>query len=132
MTVTVDDKTYCIDWSYDKLDDGFFTAYFPEPMIDDPDPGRERAACIIRDMTDHTGMREDAPIAAFATVIRDSRDTPNRNAARKESLRKALDILYPPSSTALGERTQTPINRLLRGGIWGAFHQRKHAEARAR
>ena len=54
---------------------------------------REMTTCWIRDGNAPRGEREPAPAICRGAVARYFQDPPNREKARKESLRKALEFL---------------------------------------
>ena len=87
---------------------------------------REMTTCWIRDGNAPRGEREPAPAICRGAVARYFQDPPNREKARKESLRKALEFLdqfLPSDAQTAAEGKIRDKDR--RRAFWEVYRNRK-------
>lgn len=115
MKVILEDKTYWIDFVYGKA-------------------ATDWAQCRIRDASGwapgKSHQPDELPVVAVGVVNRHVKDSPNREVARKQSLRKALDAMFPPLIPGHRHRTSTEETRQRRKLFWDAYNNRKLQQRR--
>ncbi len=126
MKVSIDGKTYTIEFSYGLL---CRHADHTEP--------RDLTECIIRDCTEPRVLNELAPIVARGPAVRYYRDPPNFELGRKAALKAALmhldrtvptlsesDFLRSKDYVKALQRTKA-ANKARRALFWSAYRGRK-------
>ena len=93
-----------------------------------PHPFRECTVCFIRDASSESPGDGTHPVIAHGYVVRHFRDAPNREAARKAALAKALVLL---DAIAIGYATATPgALKARRREFWEVYLNRRDRKVR--
>jgi hypothetical protein len=103
-----------------------------------PHPFRECTVCFIRDASSESPGDGTHPVIAHGYVVRHFRDAPNREAARKAALAKALASLDSTEATATlpgadwRERAiaRTASLKARRREFWEAYLNRRDRKVR--
>jgi hypothetical protein len=119
MKITAENRVYSVSWRYGTKESSWIWHRRSKNPEDPPPkpPDQEWTRCVIHDIT---AGDENPPVVAFTQVVRHSEDVPNREIARKESLRAALDVAFGPYL-----KSQAP-NREIRRIFWREYFARKN------
>lgn len=137
MILNYEGKTYAIRWQYDQTINPPYTLHKNGRRIPNEPPfHRNRTTCFIEERHEE-GV--DNTIVSQATVSRKWDDAEDKEYARKESLKKALDLRGKLTEPTLGmvelEALSTKakydylnphfFSKEFRAAVWEVYHDRK-------